>query len=434
MAGTQFEVAKGNKDWYGTEAVLRSRVRRTLEDVFERYGYDFIETPIMETQDTLGFKGGGEIQKEVFQLKDQGGRALALRFDQTIPLARFVASHHEIKFPFKRYAIGPVFRDGPTQPEQGRFRQFTQCDVDVLGVKEMTAETELFALAQDTFEALGLGGVDVKINNRKLLEGVLDYAGVKDNAKLRTIVTLDKMDKIGLEGVRDNLNGLTLSDNGRSLDDNTLREVLRTYDEGGSATVLEKMKGGLIYEIGETGLRDIIKIIESGESRSDLFSKIAEYKTKEEKLLTKDNVDKIIDVIQERGNTEEVYKRLENMLRSDKGKEGLREIRKLLDYSESMDFNFIKLDPSLARGLDYYTGTTIEVYLKNRDIVSSAILAGGRFDDMIGDFRGGHEEIPAVGFSFGLERLIMILSDKEKASIKSTTTSLYLIPLSNSLN
>ena len=135
------------------------------------------------------------------------------------------------------------------------------------------------------------------------------------------------------------------------------------------------------------------------------------------------------DIIKIEGNNEEVYERLaKTLMPFPKGKEGLQEVRQLLDYSKSMGLDFIQFNPSLARGLDYYTGTTIEVYLKNKDIVKSAILAGGRFDDMVGDFRGDNEEIPAVGFSFGLERLVMILNDY-KSNIKAITTDLYLIPI-----
>lgn len=306
-----FEIAKGVRDSYGEEAILRNFIRDTLRDVFERYGYAPIETPMIEREETLGYKGGGEIQKEVFKFTDQGKRKLALRFDQTVPLARFVASRKDIKFPFKRYVIGEVFRDGPTQPEQGRYRIFTQCDVDVLGVKEMTAEAELFALAQDALKALGLGNVEIKINNRKLLDGILDYAGVPEKDKTSVIIDLDKMDKIGLEGVK--------------------KEILT--------------------------------------------------------LIKPKVVSVLIDTIRIKGTNKETYNQLTKKISSKKGKQGLGEIKQLLDYADVMSLK-IQFDPSLARGLDYYTGTTIEVYLKNKNIVKSAILAGGRFDSLVGEFRG----------------------------------------------
>ncbi len=428
MVEQKFDVAKGNKDWYGKEAIIRNQVASKLRSIFERYGYEPIETPIIETREALAFKGGGEIQKEVFQLKDQGSRELALRFDQTVPLARFVATHSDIALPFKRYVIGPVFRDGPTQPEQGRFRQFTQCDVDVLGVKEMTAEAELFALAQDAFSSLGLGDVEVKINNRKLLDGVLDYAGIPDHAKLRAIITLDKMDKIGLEGVRDGLENLTFSDTEMSLSNELLSRLFEVYDREGAEQYLTQFGESIKREASDDGFSYIKGLLTSGREKREVFDEVSDYKTRGKLLLTKKNVEMLIEAVQYSEDNETTYRRLVESVKSTKGAEGLKGIRQLLDYSRSMGFDFIKLDPSLARGLDYYTGTTIEVYLKNREIVKSAILAGGRFDDMVGDFRGGGE-IPAVGFSFGLERLVMIMESKEGSNILPTNTQVYLIPM-----
>jgi len=348
----EFKIAKGVKDWYGQDAILRNKIKDVLRRVFERYGYNPLETPMIERASTMKFKGGDEIKKEIFTLKDQGKRELALRFDQTLPLARFVASNKDIKFPFKRYVIGEVFRDGPTQPEQGRYRVFTQCDVDILGVKDMIAEAELLALAQDCFKELGLGNIIIKINNRKLLDGILDYANVPNSKKIETIIILDKMDKIGIEGVKKE-----------------------------------------------------IKL-----------------------LLPKEKVDKLISAITKENNNNKTYKKLISIISSKNGKQGLGEIKQLLDYSKSMIFDFVEFDPSLARGLDYYTGTTIEVFLKDKSIVKSAVLAGGRYDNMIGAFMGSKQEVPAVGFSFGLERIMMILKDIKK-NLKSSNTELYLIPI-----
>ena len=348
----EFKIAKGVKDWYGENAILRNEIKDTLRRVFERYGYNPLETPMVERAETMKFKGGQEIKKEIFTLKDQGRRELALRFDQTLPLARFVASNKDIKFPFKRYVIGEVFRDGPTQPEQGRYRVFTQCDVDILGVKDMIAEAELLALAQDCFKELGLGSIIIKINNRKLLDGILDYAAVPNSKKIETIIILDKIDKIGIEGVK-----------------------------------------------------------------------------KEIKLLfPKETVDKLISAITKENNNNKTYKKLTGIISSKNGKQGLNEIKQLLDYSKSLGLNFVEFDPSLARGLDYYTGTTIEVFLKDKSVVKSAVLAGGRYDNMIGAFMGSKQEVPAVGFSFGLERIMMIIKSIRK-NLKKSNTELFIIPI-----
>ncbi|MCA9459626.1 MAG: histidine--tRNA ligase [Nanoarchaeota archaeon] len=358
------ELAKGVKDWYGEEAILRNQVRDSLREIFERYGYNPLETPIIERLETMSRKGGGEIQKEVFKLKDQGQRDLALRFDQTVPLARFVAMNRDLKMPFKRYAIGPVFRDGPTQPEQGRYRIFTQCDADIVGVKDMAAEAELFSLAKDAFSKLGLGEVEVKINNRKVLDGILDTIEIPEESKKASVIILDKMDKIGWKGVKEQL--LNLSDSNEKY-------------------IFDDKKIGKLF--------DLVKF-------------------------QKDNLT--------------TFSNIKSQIKSEKGLEGLDEIKSLLDYAQTMKYNFIQFNPSLARGLDYYTGTTIEVYLKNRNIINSAILAGGRYDQMIGDFIGGNQEIPAVGFSFGLERIILAMQENN-VSVKKSLVDIYLIPLEEKL-
>ncbi|MEK6889759.1 MAG: ATP phosphoribosyltransferase regulatory subunit [Nanoarchaeota archaeon] len=428
MSTPIFEVAKGHRDSSGREAILRNKVRDTLRGIFERYGYNPLETPMIENAETISFKGGGEIKKEVYRLSDQGGRDLALRFDQTLPFARFLATNPDVKFPFKRYVMGPVFRDGPTQPEQGRFRSFTQCDVDVAGVKGMAAEAELLALAQDSFGALGLGGVDVKINNRKLLYGVLDYAGVPDNAKLRTIITLDKMDKLGVDEMVENLERLTLTDEAMGISNETLRELDSLAKKSSFVGAVENLRHKIVAEVGTLGYHEVNQIaINDSVDYDDRIRLVGDFKTKGERLLTSDSVARLMELVKSGGNNEETFARLKANVTSPRGLEGLNEVRQLLDYSKGMGFDFISLDPSLARGLDYYTGTTIEVFLKDRSTVKSAILGGGRFDDMLGDYRGRGEEIPAVGFSFVLERLVMILD--KNADSPSNVTQLYLIPM-----
>src|SRR3989344_2660631 len=150
--------------------------------------------------DTLTAKGGAgeesDVLKETFKLKDQGNRELALRFDLTVPLARYVAMNSQLKLPFKRYEMGPVFRDGPLK--LGRYRQFWQCDIDTIGVKGMLAEAEQLALVQDAFQSLGID-IIIKVNNRKLLNGILEQCGIQE--KESAIIAIDKLEKIGATGV-----------------------------------------------------------------------------------------------------------------------------------------------------------------------------------------------------------------------------------------
>jgi histidyl-tRNA synthetase len=422
----EFEIAKGVRDWYGQDAIVRNYVRDTLRKVFEKYGYNPIETPIIERQETLGFKGGGEIQKEVFKLQDQGKRNLALRFDQTVPFARFVACHRDVKMPFKRYVIGEVFRDGPTQPDQGRYRIFTQCDVDVVGVKEMTAEAELLALAQDAFNELGLGNVEVRINNRKLLDGVLEYAGVPEAVRTKTIITLDKADKIGIDGVEKELLEMRDADDGKMLNEDTMQKVISSYRQDPSS--LSGMRDRIVADVGNSGYDEILAM--SKDLAGERFVEaVVNYTRKGGQVLGLDEVKKLLGVVQQTGSNDATYKLLSELVSSERGKEGLAEVGTLLAYSAKMGLDFVKLDPCLARGLDYYTGTTIEVYLKDREKFKSAILAGGRYDNMVGDFCGD-QQIPAVGFSFGLERVVMVMKDLVKG-LPSTNTGLYIVPLGN---
>lgn len=196
----KLQLAKGVKDFPPKEKILKNQVVDTFQETFELYGFTPLETPIIERYENLAAKfAAGEDSdalKEIFKLKDQGNRDLGLRFDLTIPLARFVAMNPTLKLPFKRYEIGLVFRDGPVR--LGRVRQFWQCDVDTIGVRSNLAEAELLAVADTVFKKLSLPVV-IKVNNRKILNGILEQAGIKK--KEDAIITIDKLEKIGSQGV-----------------------------------------------------------------------------------------------------------------------------------------------------------------------------------------------------------------------------------------
>jgi len=171
------QLAKGVRDFAPNEKIARNYLVSTLKTIFENYGFNPLETPIIERLETLAAKTGGgeEIMKEVFQFNDQGKRELGLRFDLTVPMSRFVAMNPNLKMPFKRYQIGRVFRDGPIK--LGRYREFWQCDVDTIGSKDMRADAEIITLTQEAFSKLGLD-VTILINNRKLLNAIVQKAGI----------------------------------------------------------------------------------------------------------------------------------------------------------------------------------------------------------------------------------------------------------------
>lgn len=195
---------KGTKDYIPKEQDLRNNIKKTVEDVFSLYGFKALETPILCYYDLLASKysGGDEILKEVYKLQDQGKRELGLRYDLTIPFAKFIGMNSELRMPFKRYEIGKVFRDGPIKI--GRNREFTQCDVDVVGVKSVIAEAEFIEMAMEVFERLNLK-VYIQYNNRKLLTGFLRAVGVGNNKTNDVILALDKIEKIGTAGLKEEL-------------------------------------------------------------------------------------------------------------------------------------------------------------------------------------------------------------------------------------
>ncbi|QHA90789.1 histidine--tRNA ligase [Bacillus sp. N1-1] len=201
---------KGTMDYLPEDERIRRQVRRTLEDTFIQYNCLPLETPILNEQKLLASKyaGGDEILEEMYTLTDRGKRELALRYDLTIPFAKVVAMNPGLRMPFKRYEIGKVFRDGPVKP--GRFREFTQCDVDITGVSSQMAEAELMEMALDSFNQLGLN-VTIQYNNRKLLAGMLQTISIPISRSNDVILTMDKLEKIGIDGVKKELQQKNIS-------------------------------------------------------------------------------------------------------------------------------------------------------------------------------------------------------------------------------
>jgi len=343
--------ARGTRDFSGRDAILRNKIVSTLKGVFEVYGYSPLETPNIERYDILSSKyaGGAEILKETFRFKDQGKRELGLRYDLTVPMCRYISMNPNIKLPFKRYAVGDVFRDGPI--EKARYRQFTQCDVDVVGVSGMTADAEILALTQMAFKKLGFDTI-IKFNNRKLLNDLLlSVDGFKKTELEEAILSIDKYNKIGKEGVRKELK-----------------------EKGFSKKAIDNIFVTLFPSpVGST--------------------------------------DRLINV---------------TLSRLFPNSEGLKEIKELRSLLKILKVK-AEFDISLARGLSYYTGTIMEVYLKN-SAVKSSVCAGGRYDNMIGSFLG-KGNYPAVGVSFGLDRIYDAYVEKNKIEQK-TVTKVYIIPIS----
>jgi histidyl-tRNA synthetase len=337
-------------------AATRAMVEK-IREVYERYGFEPVETPAMEFTDALGkFLPDQDRPNEgVFSFQDDDEQWISLRYDLTAPLARYVAENFDsLPKPYRSYRAGYVYRN--EKPGPGRFRQFMQFDADTVGSASPAADAEMCMMAADTMEALGIprGSYVVKVNNRKVLDGVMESIGLggEENAgrRLTVLRAIDKLDRLGVQAV-----GQLLRD-GRT-------------DESGDFT-----KGA---------------------------------------GLTHDHANLILNVLSPYGSDENVWTRLQSIAQySIVGSDGLRELKEIANLVESSGYgpDRIRIDPSVVRGLEYYTGPVYEVELtletkdeKGRPVRFGSVGGGGRYDGLVSRFRG--EPVPATGFSIGVSRL-----------------------------
>ena len=341
-------IPKGTRDFTPNQVFKRKYIFDCIRRVFEKFGYQPIETPTMENLTTLMGKYGEEGDKLLFKVLNNGDflskandQALqeknstqlipsiskrGLRYDLTVPFARFVVMHqNDLAFPFKRYQIQPVWR--ADRPQKGRYQEFYQCDVDVVGSDSLVYEAELTQIYDQVFQELGVK-VTIKINNRKVLAGIADIAGISDQFMDMT-VAIDKLDKVGMDGVRQEM---------------ALRNIPSKAIE-----VIENLLGQRSLESLEIALRD-----------------------------------------------------------SEVGTLGIKELKTCFEYLETGDaFNEILFDPTLARGLSYYTGCIFEVVAK--DVKMGSLGGGGRYDDLTSIF--GMKDMSGVGVSFGAERIYDVMEE-----------------------
>ena len=358
-------IPRGMRDMAGGELALQSGMISTIAAVYESYGFDALDTSAFEYADALGkFLPDEDRPNEgVFALEDDDGQWLSLRYDLTAPLARYVAEHYDrLPKPFRRYQSGFVFRN--EKPGPGRYRQFLQFDADTVGAAGQQADSEICAMAADCMEALGIARGDyvIRVNNRKILDGVLEGIGLDatqedyESRRLTVLRAMDKLDRLGSDGVRQ------LLGEGRK-------------DESGDFT-----KGA---GLDATAADSIIRFVESGgTTRLEVLNKLAE-------LVTDSTV----------------------------GMAGIEELQTMDAMLDSLGYGAdrIAFDPSVVRGLGYYTGPVFEIELtfeaENEDGTLTrfgAVGGGGRYDDLVKRFKG--VEIPATGISIGVSRLAAALT------------------------
>jgi len=322
------QTLKGFRDFLPEEMVVRQKVIDTLRNVFESFGFQPLKTPALEYAQTLLGKYGREADRLLYLFQDRGGRKVGLRYDLTVPLARVIAANPNLTFPFKRYQIQPVWR--AEKPQKGRYREFWQCDIDIVGSQSPLSDVEIIMVIYQSLIALNFKKFIIKINSRQVLFRLMEKAGIERKKWLMVIRTLDKIEKISQEKV-------------------------------------EK-------ELSQIGLNN--RTIQT------LFSLI--------KRTTPDE------------NLQEIFKTL-----------------RLLKLPQ----RYWQFDPTLARGLDYYTGPIFETVIEKPKIGS--ITGGGRWDKLIGLFTG--KNMPATGTSFGLERIIKVGQELNLwPQIKKTKTQILV--------
>ncbi len=244
---------KGTNVYMPQEQLIRERITDTLKRIFKLYGYKPIETPILEFYDIAASKyaGGSEILKETYKLSDQGARDLCLRYELTFKLGKVIGMNPDMRLPFKRYEIGKVFRDGPVK--LARLREFTQCDIDVVGIKSMIADAELMAIVFNVFAELGLD-IYVQVNNRKILFGLFEFCGVPENLKQDCALSLDKLVKVGEQSVRRELGEKGVSEETA----NKIFEILKEAEAGKSnREKLAYLEGKLTNSLSTEGITEM---------------------------------------------------------------------------------------------------------------------------------------------------------------------------------
>ena len=344
-------VPRGMRDILPEQMIRRQYVINVIRDVFEEFGFEPLQTPALELSEVLTGKYGPDAEKLIYQAGHVGGKEdISLRYDLSVPLCRVIAMHPQLPKPFKRYQIDPVWR--AERPQKGRYRQFFQCDADTVGTESMLADAENVNLIYQVLTRLGFQQFEVNINDRKLITGIGQFAGVPDEQLGGLYRSIDKLDKIGLSGVRD--------------------------------------------ELAENQIPEPV-------------------------------IEKLLALLQIEGDTATVLNALNEQLGdSEVAREGIVELEELNGYLETLGVpdEFYRINVSMVRGLEYYTGPIYETVVEEPKIGS--ITGGGRYDELIGSF--SKQGYPATGTSFGIERIIDVMEefDMFPATVGKTVTQVLV--------
>ena len=341
---------KGFRDFLPEAMIPRERLMETVRQVYRSYGFVPIETPVLEYAEVLCGKGSDETDKQMYRFL-HGKRDVAMRFDLTVPLARFAAEHYnDLGLPFKRYHIGMVWRG--EKPQVGRYREFAQCDFDTIGTRSIASDIETGLVIFDLLKALGFERFQIRVNNRKVLNGLLEKFELSTYS-VQVLRALDKLEKIGREKVK-----------------------------------LEMLE------------------IEGA---------------------TESQVDQILKISDVEGTTDKVLSQIEPLVAGNElGLAGVEELRQLTTAASAVGISseHLKLDISIARGLDYYTGTIFETVLGDLPNIGS-VCSGGRYDNLAGMFT--KQELPGIGASLGLDRLLAAMETLKMIPPTRTTADVLIV-------
>ena len=351
MEKTVAKTLPGFMELLPQEQVLFNQMKEKIQKTYEKFGFLPIDTPVIESTEVLLAKAGGETEKQLYSFT-KGDSNLTLRFDLTVPLAKYVAIHsNELSFPFRRYQIGKVYRGERAQ--SGRFREFYQCDIDVIGDGELNIinDAEIPSIMYTVFKELGLENFTIRINNRKILNGLFESINAKDVA-VDIMRIIDKIEKIGEEKVKQELKELNIPE---------------------------------------------------------------------------ESVEQVIKFIRINGTTDEKLQELENLnINNETYLEGVKELKDVIKYIRAFRVPepCFTVDVSIARGLDYYTGTVYETFLNDYKSIGS-ICSGGRYNNLSEYYTD--KKLPGVGMSIGLTRLFFILNDMNLIKVQRKSISKVLV-------
>jgi histidyl-tRNA synthetase len=349
--------------------LARQQMVDTIRGVYESYGFVPLSTPAIEFLDVLSGSAGQEAQQSIFRVTNPEKEDLGLRFDLTVPLARVIAQYPELPRPFRRYQVASVWR--ADKPDKGRYREFTQFDLDSVGVESEIADTEIIAGMCDTLSALGVGGYLVRFSSRAILNLLLVYAGISPEQGVDVFRVLDKLDKVGLDKVQ-----LELMDGYKDESGDIIRGVGLSRDQVDRITAFLAIKSDSRRDV-MTQVRDLFGSVENAAPQLDVVERISSH----------------------------LYS---------------------LGYNDEQ----VSLDLSIARGLAYYTGPVFEAILTDAPQFGS-VFGGGRYDNLVMRFLG--EPIPAVGASIGVDRLLAALTHLGKIGKKKSTARVLVTQMDASL-